>query len=311
MSLTATLGERLPVNAVVESVLLGASSRRPIGTNAFDREWDLLVVLDACRYDALSALAPEFDFVDDADAIYSVGSSTREWGANTFTGRHRERIEETAVVCSNAQLTRTLETGNAMESPLAQRFTSWDTLGPDAFHTFDSVSDYAPTDPFGGTSLPEIATDRAIRVGRSTDADRMVVHYLPPHSPFRVAALRENRPLEAEEFRPFDYLRDGGDPDRVWELYLDELRWGLKHVGVLLDNVDAERAVVTADHGELFGHLGLHSHPTGVPHPQLRRVPWLETTATDTGSYEPRYEKPDGRHSRRETAKQLEYLGYR
>lgn len=311
MSLAEKITDRLPVTPVVESVLLGASSRRPLGTNVFDRDWDLLVVLDTCRYDALASLAPEFEFVTDVDSIHSLGSSTREWTANTFTTGHRDRIAETAYVCSNAQVTRTLEAGNAMESPLARRFTSWDTVEPEAFHTFDSVSDYAPTDPHGGTTVPEIATDRAVRVGREVDADRMIVHYLPPHNPYRADALRENRTLESYEYRPFDYLRDGGDRGVVWERYLDELRWVLDEVGVLLDNVDAERAVVTADHGELFGHMGLYSHPTGVPHPRLRRVPWLETTATDTGSYEPHYEKPDRRRTPKQTAKQLEYLGYR
>ncbi|WP_154018408.1 hypothetical protein [Halolamina rubra] len=311
MSLIASLQDRLPVVPAVEALLLGASSRRPLGTNVFDREWDLLIVLDTCRYDALRSLAGEYAFVDDVGSLYSLGSSTREWAANTFTEGYRERIAETAFVCSNAQVARTLEAGNAMESPLAQRVTSWDTVDPDAFHTFDSVSDYAPMDPFGGTCIPEIATDRAIRAGREVDAERMIVHYLPPHSPFRVDALRENRPLERYEYRPFDYLRDGGDREKVWAQYLDELRWVLDSVGVLLENVDAETAVVTADHGELFGHLGLYSHPTGVPHPGLRRVPWLETSATDTGSYEPRYEEPDRQRAPKETAKQLEYLGYR
>jgi len=311
MSLTASLQDRLPVVPALEALLLGASSRRPLGTNVFDREWDLLIVLDTCRYDALCSLAPEYEFVEDVGSLYSLGSSTREWTANTFTERYREAIAETAVVCTNAQVTRTLEAGNAMESPLAQRVTTWDTVEPDAFYAFDSVSDYAPMDPFGGTTIPEIATDRAIRAGREHDAERMIVHYLPPHSPFRADALRENRSLEDYEYRPFDYLRDGGDHDLVWELYLEEIRWALDSVEVLLDNVDAERAVVTADHGELFGHLGLYSHPTGVPHPRLRRVPWLELSATDSGSYEPRYEKPDRKRAPKETAKQLEYLGYR
>lgn len=311
MSLPDTLRAKVPVKSMLESVLLGASSRRPLGTNVFSREWDLLIILDTCRFDALSSLAPEFDFVSDVSRTYSVGSSTREWAANTFTARYREHLQETAFVCSNAQVMRTLEAGNAMESPLARRFTAWNTLGPEAFHTLDPVSDYAPMDPYGGTSLPGIVTDRAIRVGRDVDAERMLVHYVPPHSPYRANALRENRPLEHSEYRPFDYLRSGGSLELVWEQYLDELRWVLDDVGVLLDNVDAERAVITADHGELFGHLGLYSHPTGVLHPQLRRVPWLETTATDTGTYEPHYEKRDRERTTTETAKQLEYLGYR
>lgn len=311
MSIPTKLGDAVPATQILESVLLGASSRFPLGTNVFDREWDLLVVLDTCRYDALKQVAAGFDYIDEVGSLYSVGSSTREWTANTFTTPYRTEIQQTTVISGNANVTRTLEAGNAMESPLAQRFTAWKTVGPEAFHTFDSVPDYAATDPFGGLSIPRIVTDRAIRLGHESDADRMIVHYIPPHNPYRAAALRDNRALEPHEYRPFDYLRNGGDEGLVRDAYLDELRWVLDDVALLLDNVDAETAVITADHGELFGHLGLYSHPTGVPHPQLRRVPWAETAATDTGEYEPHYEKSGKSHTTKETAKQLEYLGYR
>lgn len=311
MSLTAKLGETAHVDQMLESVLLGASSRLPHGTNVFSRDWDLLVILDTCRYDALSQVAPEFEFIDEINQLRSLGSSTREWTANTFTSQYRDEVQQTAFVCGNGQVTKTLEAGNAMESPLAQRFTSWNTLGIEEFHTFDSIPNYAPTDPYGGITLPCIVTDRAIRVGRQADADRLMVHYVPPHNPYRATALGENRALEPYEHRPFEYLRNGGDKDLVWDTYLDELRWVLEDVKVLLNNLDAERAVITADHGELFGHLGLYSHPTGVPHPHLRRVPWVETTATDTNQYEPHYDKSDKRHTASVTAKQLEYLGYR
>jgi len=162
----------------------------------------------------------------------------------------------------------------------------------------------------GGILLPEFVTDRAISVGRSHDYDRLIVHYLPPHNPYRARAITTGRDLESYEHRPFDHLRDGGDRSVVWSSYLDELRWGLSDVGVLLENVDAEKAVVTADHGELFGSVGLYSHPTGVPHPNLRRVPWAETTAVDTHTYEPHYDAPTDSGAE-PNLEQLEHLGYR
>lgn len=298
---------------LAEALLLGASSRFPLGTNVFERDWDLLVVLDTCRYDALARLAPEFDFVEDVGSITSVGSSTREWTANTFTNRFRDEIGRTALVSGNLKVRLTIDGGDAQESALARRFTEWDIVGRDAFLAFDPVEAYAPAEPFGGILTPDIITDRAIDVGRSYDADRLVVHYLPPHKPYRANALAENRPLEDYEYRPFDYLRDGGDRDVVWDAYLDELRWLLSYVRVLLRNVDAETAVITADHGDLFGHLGLYHHPTGVPHPRLRRVPWMETSATDTGEYEPHFDVPerasdDDAEARTETLKHLGYL---
>lgn len=311
MSRTVGKTARRYAKRLAEAALLGASSRRPFGTNVFSRDWDLLVVLDACRYDALSQVAGEFDFVRDVAATYSVGSSTREWAANTFTNEYREAIERTAVVCGNGRVAQTLHAGNALECSLASRFTAWDTVSLDDFRLFDSVPDYAPSDPRGGILLPGVVTDRAIDVGRSTDADRLLVHYIPPHNPYRANALAENRDLEAYEYRPFDYLRDGGDRSLVWRAYLDELRWVLDDVETLLENVDAETAVVTADHGDLFGHLGFYSHPTGVPHPRLRRVPWMETTATDAGSYEPHYDRSAEPDVDEKTSAQLEHLGYR
>jgi len=78
-----------------------------------------------------------------------------------------------------------------------------------------------------------------------------------------------------------------------------------------LNNLDAEKTVLTADHGELFGEWGLHSHAVGIPHPDLRRVPWVRTTATDTESYQPDSVVTNDEASDEELKKRLSALGYR
>lgn len=72
----------------------------------------------------------------------------------------------------------------------------------------------------------------------------------------------------------------------MWEAYLATLRYVLDDVALLLENVDAERVVITADHGEAFGEWGFYGHTVGCPHPVVRRVPWVETTATDEETHE-------------------------
>lgn len=297
--------------SLAEAGLLGASSRLPLGTNVFSQDWDVLVLLDTCRVDALRAVAPEFAFESDVESTWSVGSSTREWAANTFTERYRPTIENTAVVCGNGSVKRALDAESAMETGLAARVTSWETVPAETCRVFDCVPGYAPREPYGGLVTPDAVTDRAIAVGRDRDYDRLLVHYIAPHNPYRSGALAENRPILDHEYRPFDWLRAGGDRDVVWESYLDELRWVLESVRVLLRNVDADRVAVSADHGELFGSLGLYSHPTGVPHPALRRVPWLETTAVDTGAYEPHLVAPTDLGVSADVREQLARLGYR
>jgi len=61
--------------------------RLDYGTNAFDREWDVLVVLDACRADLLRSVAPDFEFFGEIETVRSVGSSSSEWLENTFVDR--------------------------------------------------------------------------------------------------------------------------------------------------------------------------------------------------------------------------------
>lgn len=77
--------------------LLACTSRYPIGRNVYERDWDLLVVLDTCRVDALREVSPEYDFIGEVDAVWSVGSATAEWTANTFTQSHLDKISKTAV----------------------------------------------------------------------------------------------------------------------------------------------------------------------------------------------------------------------
>jgi hypothetical protein len=88
------------------------------------------------------------------------------------------------------------------------------------------------------------------------------------------------------------------------------LRWVLDSVSAVLRNIDADTAVITADHGEAFGEHGVYYHHAGALHPNIRRVPWLETTATDTGTYEPNFKPESGRESDRDLEEALAALGY-
>jgi len=41
----------------------------PVGTNIYERDWDALVVLDACRVDILREVADEYEFIDEVDSV--------------------------------------------------------------------------------------------------------------------------------------------------------------------------------------------------------------------------------------------------
>lgn len=88
---------------------LAATAKRPLGTNVFDREWDLLVVLDACRVDALRQVASEYGWLGPVGASTSVGSTLKEWMVNTFDAAHQETIGRTACVTANSWVDLLLE----------------------------------------------------------------------------------------------------------------------------------------------------------------------------------------------------------
>lgn len=292
------------------------TSRFQLGTNVFSKDWDVLVVLDTCRVDALEAVADEYEFLDGKtiESITSVGSATPEWIANTFTSEYRAEIEETAYTSMNVYSSKILEGGDkpyTSNEPLVDVF-DWDIVPASEFGEFYSALQSNPEDE--EQFSPQVLTDRAISLHRSLNPKRHIIHYKHPHTPYTRRAREEGRELHEYERRPLKHLAEGKvSRETVWELYLDELRCALDHVEVLLDSIDAETVVLTADHGESFGEFGIHRHPIGVPHPILRRVPWVEVSATDTGDYEPEYgyeAEREGSTPDDEVQQHLEHLGY-
>jgi arylsulfatase A-like enzyme len=137
-------------------------------------------------------------------------------------------------------------------------------------------------------ALPEVMTDYAIDVGRKRNPDQLVVHYMQPHLPYIGKAYTEDRSPTELEMEGYKKLEAGeADKEEVYELYTDTLRLVLDEIAGLLENMDADRVAITADHGEAFGEMGAYGHPEGFPHPTVKKVPWIEVSAEDSGSREP------------------------
>lgn len=270
------------------------------GTNVFTREWDLLIILDGCRVDALRAVSDEFSFIDTVDSMRSVGSQSKEWLAKTFTPENRDEIEHTAYVTANVF---TDEVFGDSENDRRTNPANWTTVAPESFEAFvelwhdewDEELDIVP---------PRPVTDAAISIGRQIEPDRLVVHYMQPHEPF----IAGEEPVR----NVWDSMRQGElDRDTVWEHYLNNLRLVLRDVELLLANVDAPRVVLTSDHGNAFGEWGIYGHPIGFQHPSVKNVPWAETTASDLGEYEPDWTPPESRTDPEGVDERLRALGYR
>ncbi|MFB6121243.1 MAG: hypothetical protein ABEJ68_09030 [Halobacteriaceae archaeon] len=264
------------------------------GDNVYDDDWDVLLILDACRTDLMAEVQDEYAFLDEMDARWSVGSTSAEWLTNTFDDAHADETAETVYV-----------TGNPFsESDVdASAFAAVDELWRTAW------------DDDAGTIRPRPLTDRAIERWRDGDAERLVVHYMQPHYPFIDADLPEHGlSLDnwgaATETNVWTLLRDGTvTRDDVWSGYRENLRTVLDDVSLLLESIDADTVAITADHGNALGEYGVYGHPGGLCLSPLREVPWVTTSAERTRDYDP--DTAVEQESEGGVEDRLEALGYK
>jgi len=297
---------------------LVASSRLPAGVDVLSADWDVLVVLDTCRVDALRGAVDRLDGPAAADVASRVsrGSQTAEWLCQTFAGA--DGLDDLGYVSGNGWTKAVFEEGlrpdddhwfDGLDLP-----TEWDVPDADAFgelvHAWQrDRGEYSTDVPWAPHPAPRTVTDHAVALGRERpDLERLVVHYKQPHAPYTVAAEREGRAeLTRAERAPFDFLQAGGHRDAVWNAYRTDLAAALDEVAALCRNVEGTVAV-TADHGEAFGEFGEFGHRPAMLHPEVKRVPWVTLSATDERAR-------DGdlaayQASGRDVDEQLEALGY-
>lgn len=303
----ATMGA---VQDLYNGFFFSLSSRYPLGTNVLDRDWDLLVVLDACRVDAMRQVASEYEFIDVVDDIWSVGSASHEWISKTYTSEHLDTIRDTMLISTNPWLPRTFKKGNYPpgEYSVPLMWADWDVVEWDDFGEAWHINNKYKW--FDAVPPPDFVTDHVIKAGREYDFDRTIVHYMQPHIPHIAASYAEDRPPTEAEANPWEAIRSGrATRAEIWNQYLENLRLVLDSVGTLLENFDAETAVITADHGDLFGEFGAYGHPAGFFHPNLKKVPWVVTAASDHETVSPTVTL-DSEESPGRIEDQLQALGY-
>lgn len=302
-----------PAYLFYEATALTMTSRFPVGTNIYEREWDALVILDACRVDAMREVADEYDFIGSVDSITSVGSSSFEWMNNTFRTRYRPQIRDTAYLSQNSFVSQTFGIGGTTgKATLPFEPSRFDVVNREDFAyiedlwsaEFDEPSEWVVDGARVSRTSPRYTTERAIENGRTLDAERLIVHYMYPHDPYVLADGR----LQPR----FDRALKSGAATReeVWEAYLDNLRFVLDEAETLLSNLDRERVVLTADHGEAFGEYMFYRHPPACPIPSVRKVPWVETTGVDDHTVEPTAPPPSEADRHATTEERLKQLGY-
>lgn len=236
----------------------------------YSRDWDVLIVLDACRPDALRTVAPEYDWLpDEIETAHSVAGTSRQWLRRNFRSE-----DYGAAMRSTAHVTWNPNTAEMLD---AEEWGHLDEVWRDAW---DHERSIVP---------PETVTDRALAAARS-DPERLLVHYMQPHAPYPATPELDClvpdviEDAHRERVTIWERLQDDEiSRAEAWEGYVDNLRWVLDDLPTLLAGIDDDaRVVLTADHAECFGEHGLWGHPKDVMPPTLVTVPWVTVDPAGT-----------------------------
>lgn len=231
----------------------------PDGIDIFDEDWDTLVILDACRYDAFVDAIDNREFGGQLESRISRGSATREWIRANFSGK---QLHDIVYVDSNGYYARLKDDINTEVYK---------------YHLIDN-------DAFGGLSIhPDKVTKTARKFADEYPDKRLIVHYMQPHQPYFGPTG------ESIEYAvgPMATVRENDlDNVTVKKAYAENLEIVFDSVQELLDNLTG-RVVITSDHGELLGDSqsplpigSYYGHPAGLYVSELVTVPWL---VIDTG----------------------------
>ncbi|MCQ4334955.1 hypothetical protein KM295_16000 [Natronomonas sp. F2-12] len=227
-------------------------------------DWDILIILDACRTDILQQAAGW-----PVDSAISPASCTPQWlqavsSDSLFEGTH--------IISGNPQYEK------------VDANISYETLEPFWKNHWDSTLQTVP---------PEPILDRVDDIVEES-SHSIVAHLQQPHWPYIaklgnewMLAYDDLGPwtLDSEEITSVQVAMQRGviDIAKAKQAYDASIR-SVWHTltEYLPDWINSEyRVIVTADHGEMFGLLrefGFYEHPCSCHLAPLINVPWIELT---------------------------------
>jgi len=240
------------------------------GEYVLDKEWDNLIILDACRYDAFVKVAGEYG-IRHVNFTISRGSCTFEFLQENFSNRDCSDI---VYVTANPYVSLLLK---------------------------DKVYRIIPVWDFGWneelkTVLPDVVYKEALKAKQKYSDKRLIVHFMQPHEPY-IDLYKYNVPITGFEmarkeveagvmFRWMDkciweFVRKGVfDRKLAIAAYYNNLRLVFPYA-LKLAKILPGKSIITADHGEGFGErvalfARVWGHPPHVYTPILTKVPWYE-----------------------------------
>ena len=244
--------------------IVGRRIHQNKGANVMENDWDILIILDACRYDTFE----EINYFDGSlSQIYSIAPETSRFLKRTF---HNQQFHDTVYVSGNPKIPAEIP-----DQTFHKVIPVWQKEWDDEVDSVqpDSVTKYAKS------ALDDFPNKR------------IIIHYMQPHMPLigdeghQFMFDNELCNGQSREWLKISWALRYGLIDisdrELYRLYEENLRVALESIENLITDIDG-KIVVTSDHGELLGdRVGVipmkgYMHPTPLHVEPLLKVPWFE-----------------------------------
>lgn len=235
---------------------------KPDGISVLEKEWDVLLVLDACRFDSFKKYN---NIKGKLNSIISKGTCTVEWLNSNFG--MKKKYNDIVYVSGNP-------------------FTEYSIEGSKKFYDVSNVFLKDWNEKFG-TVLPDSVSSEAIRMHKKHPDKKLIVHYMQPHVPYvgktkiylKNSFKSKNFSKENNGHDWFGSLLDkiryeGGSVRMFYKAYIENLRLVLRSIENLLPHLEG-KVIISSDHGELFGEKYIYGHPPGIRLKKITKVPWF------------------------------------
>ena len=266
-----------------------SQTQEPI-VHVLDQPWDILIILDACRYDIFKDEYGTF-LKGKLTKYHSIGTNTAEWYNKSFPDFYEDIIIISGnPFCNGKGVT---QRGFNGINHFYKVIDAWD-------HGYDKTLDVIH---------PEAVNKNFFKYQTLYPEKRFIIHYIQPHSPY-VSVPKKYKPKKViknnlkQRLRRVLYnniLKKMRLPntmawfisdlfhmnsyiaqlyiDKGWQgiqdAYIDNLRFVLPYVKKITDICSDKKIIVSSDHGERLGELNMFGHG-GKRDKAVIEVPWLE-----------------------------------
>lgn len=264
--------------------------------NLVSEDWDIAIILDACRYDTFNRYYKKFFSSGELEKRLGA-TGTYEWLLNNFNKYNNHIVYVSAHPAINKSGVKWLKWNP--KNKFFKIYEVWRTHWDKKFNTVP----------------PRCVRKVGLRAIKENPNKRIIIHFMQPHHPYRKLSkfkytnfhkeLNSSPPKTKQLNRVFGILISLLRLRRIWwevrkllqtkpksvedlyffnfslkkirEFYEDNFLWVIKEVALLVNKIENRKIIITADHGEAFGEGGDLFHVASFTYnPVIRIVPFFQ-----------------------------------